>query len=347
LYDLFFGLSSLEILDLSNNLIECVENKRIVYSLDNKIKSINLENNKILFLAEKIFYSLDYLEHVKMSGNKLKLFPNFVTDSSNKKFNFKQIFANNNKITMIKQFSYPLLSEIQFIDFDSNQISTIETEAFLNCRSLEYLSLFNNSLTKIGKIDFYYLFSLKFLNLSTNQIDSIESDSFQSLNKLIKLDLNMNRLLSIDPNMFNGLFRLKDLFLLNRFDLKLNNQSFNHLTSLANIYLNESIIVKNVCLFIQIFERNVQRNISNKLIYYKSLNLILNKSDLLLSSSSSWCGITFHLLQFKIHLNLKTDYENELFYDKCKHYIIHPNNRYRFNYEKCFIQKNQFNFDTI
>jgi hypothetical protein len=44
----------------------------------------------------------------------------------------------------------------------------------------------------------------------------------------------------------------------------------------------------------------------------------------------------FHLFQFKIHFNLKTDYDNDLFFDTCKTILIKINNNFNHNKRKCF-----------
>ena len=61
----------------------------------------------------------------------------------------------------------------------------------------------------------------------------------------------------------------------------------------------------------QALKRHVQRNILNKFHFFKSLNLL--GTELTVK-----CEIQFFLLQFKIHFNLKTDNEYDLFYEKCK-----------------------------
>jgi hypothetical protein len=47
-------------------------------------------------------------------------------------------------------------------------------------------------------------------------------------------------------------------------------------------------------------------------------------------------NITFEFLQFKIHWNLKSDYENEMFYEKCKKSLNKQNNNFNHSFKKCF-----------
>jgi hypothetical protein len=48
------------------------------------------------------------------------------------------------------------------------------------------------------------------------------------------------------------------------------------------------------------------------------------------------CELTFQFLQFKIHLNLKSDDENERFYEKCKDNLIKDSNNFDSSMKACF-----------
>ena len=52
------------------------------------------------------------------------------------------------------------------------------------------------------------------------------------------------------------------------------------------------------------------------------------------------CELKFHLFQFRIHFDLRNDYENELFYMNCGggevYNLIQKSNNYNQNYKKCF-----------
>ncbi len=147
--------------------------------------------------------------------------------------------------------------------------------------------------------------------------------------------MSFNRLLSIENNLFNGLANLNDLYLWNNFTFHLFNQSFNYLINIGNIHLTRSMIQENKCLFMHSIERGVKRDVADgKYKFFKSIYLISNDlSDLTLNE---YCELTFEFLQFKIHWNLKFDYENEMFFEKCKNNISEQ--RYNFNHslKKCF-----------
>ena len=121
---------------------------------------------------------------------------------------------------------------------------------------------------------------------------------------------------------------------------RLNNQSLSHLSNIGNIYLNESMVQEYKCLFVRFSsERLIRRKIGHIYTFYKSINL-LTSDPLQRVYDAAQCELMFHLFQFRIHFNLRADYENELFYDKCGRGedfdLIKTSNNYKHNYEKCF-----------
>ena len=171
--------------------------------------------------------------------------------------------------------------------------------------------------------------------MSHNLIEFIELNSFQNQIELKILDLSFNKLLSIENNLFNGLANLNDLYLLNNFTFRLFNQSFNYLVNIGNIYLTRSMIQENKCLFMHSIKREVKRNVGDgKYKFFKSINLISNDFHDL--TQNEYCELTFEFLQFKIHWNLKSDYENEMFYEKCKTSLTEEENNFKHSLKKCF-----------
>ena len=326
----FFRLNILEHLDLSYNQIELVARDFFPAESPCNMKYLNLAHNKISSLGSDL-ESFVHLEVLILSNNRIRTHPCF--GQSTQQFKFNEYYLNNNNIQSLKYLSF-FTAELIVLNIDSNQVDVIEFDALKNCRSLENLSLSRNCLNTIGTNSFYYLFSLKYLNLSYNRIENIEISSFQNLNKLESLDLSYNsQLKAIEPNVFLGLSHLKDLYLLNWRTFALNNASFRYLTNVSNVYLNESLVTEFKCIFMNSFERIVLRNVADIYIFYRSINLITLNYSL---ETKDYCEITFRLLQFNIHLNLKTDYENELFYEKCQDVLIRKKNSFTWNFKNCF-----------
>ena len=85
--------------------------------------------------------------------------------------------------------------------------------------------------------------------------------------------------------------------------------------------------------------RTFTRDIKNKFKFYKSINLLADDNLYEKLSFKEECELRFHLFQFRIHYNLRRDYENELFYEQCgEFYLIKKDNNYNHNYMKCFDQ---------
>jgi Leucine-rich repeat (LRR) protein len=321
---------NLEYLDLSSNSL--YEFSIVL----NKLKYLNLDNNQINSTNEvlKDYFSMEIF---KMANNRLDKYPSFEMSQikSENVETFLEFHFNQNQINEIKYFSF-IFGKLLLANFDSNQISSIETDAFLNCRSLQSLSIAQNRLRNLTENNFHFLFSLIHLNLSFNEINFIEHKTFSNLNKLKSLDLNYNKLISIENDLFSGLTNLNDLYLLSHNQMTLNNRSFHHLPNISSIVLNESLISNYKCLFVNNLQRDIQRHVSNKYIFYKSINLLSLDFTFNDSLKDLKCDLMFHLYQFKIHFNLKTDFENDLFYDLCKKILIKRNNSFSHNKRKCF-----------
>jgi Leucine-rich repeat (LRR) protein len=332
----FRNLLQLRLLDLSNNRIEIIDldvfdpttSSKLVTKWNN-LHYLSLENNRIKFIQ---FFSQasSWLKIIKFSNN------SFGDDLST--FNdlnyLKELYLYRNKLRHLNNsnlFSSKLL-RLKILNLDSNEISFLDKNLFSNLKTLVNLSIADNQLTSINKALFFNLFKLKFLNLSQNRIDFIQTNTFLSLDNLLSLDLSFNRLHSIQNGVFNGLIDLSDLNLINNSQfLTFENQSLNSIFNISNIYLDIHLIEQYKCFFMHSIERVVRRNASNKYIFYKSINLLTLNSE-----NDLDCELTFQFLQFKIHLNLKSDFENERFYEKCKDHLVKDSNNFLNSLKSCF-----------
>jgi Leucine-rich repeat (LRR) protein len=333
LYESLAYLLYLEHLDLSFNRIDFIGERIFSTNIGNserkKLKYLNLQSNLLVSVGD-LFLNFLKLEIIRLSENNLKKIPYFDSQFKGQR-TLSDIYLNRNSLTSIESLS-SWLNSVKNLYLDYNKISFIQDNAFLHLKNLQTLSISNNFLQNLTSNNFFYLYNLKFLFLGFNKIESLETKTFQNLNKLVKLDLSFNRLLSIDPNLFRGLDNLEDLNLQSKTRIQLNNQSFAYLKSLTNFYLNVSMLDNFECIFMHTIERILQRKISHRYIFYKSLNT-LDSSNFQMKKSK--CDLKFRLLQFKIHYNLKYDYENELFYEECKSSLIKGENFYENTLRKC------------
>ncbi len=336
-YGSFKNLKLLEYLDLSFNQIDFIDGRIFGDWGDLKPKTLmylNLESNRIKNFNGSLC-SLVYLKILILTNNELTEYP-LITYQLKGTFNFpvSNFYFNQNKLKSFSLIKFDT-SSLFVLDFSFNQISNIESNALDGLKLLQNFSLSNNLLKNITKENFLFQSKLLYFNLSCNRIGSIELNSFQNLIELKELDLSFNRLFSIDNNLFNGLVNLNDLYLLNNFSFSLFNHSFNYLINIGNIYLTRSMIQENKCLFMHSIERKVKRNVADgKYKFFKSINLISN--DLNDLTQNEYCELTFDFLQFKIHWNLKSDYENEIFFEKCTYKIMEKKNNFNHSLKSCF-----------
>jgi insulin-like growth factor-binding protein complex acid labile subunit len=336
----FRNLLMLTYLDLSNNRIEIID----LNEIPNKwqiLEYLNLENNRIKFIQDYLIMSRGMVT-IKLSNN------SFGDDFSNFEYPYylKEIYLSKNKLSIVKNenlFDYNL-KKMKILNMDSNEISFMNNNLFSNLKTLVNLSIADNQLTSINKEVLFYLFNLRYLNLSRNRIDFIEMNSFINLGKLLTLDLSFNRLYSIQNGVFNGLFDLNNLNLINNSQfLTFENQSLNSILNISNVYLDIRLIKQYKCFFMHSIERVIRRNVSNKYIFYKSINLLTLNSE-----NDLDCELTFQFLQFKIHLNLKSDFENDQFYEICKDYLIKESNNFNSSFKLCFnsflVEKKDLNY---
>ena len=94
-------------------------------------------------------------------------------------------------------------------------------------------------------------------------------------------------------------------------------------------------MIENECMLISFKnEFKVERNIEKKYSFYRSLNLISPQFTFDINQTFL-CDFVFKLLQFKIHFNLKSDNDNELFYEKCKIFLIKKSNYFSKSKKEC------------
>jgi Leucine-rich repeat (LRR) protein len=329
----FTRMSKLTYLDLSFNRIKHLDVN--IFKWLRTLIYLDMKNNQISFICDEFLNYLD-IANLKLAHNQLKKLPKFkINIETDRPISLSELSLENNLFSHIEQFPMGI-GQLKSLKLDSNNISSIEHDAFFFLSNLKKLSISNNSIRKIYGNIFYGM-------ISTNKIAYIEENTFQNLNKLLVLDLSQNYIKSIDANVFYGLTSLRDLFLKEMF-FEINDQSFNYLNNLSNIHMTESIIKENECLVIRLFKREMVKKsflheneyiLTNRSVfrlYYRSINILTNESLI-----KRECDIGLFFLQFIVHLDLKTDNQMENFYFQCGKNLINQKNYYSANKLKCFI----------
>ncbi|CAH1787784.1 unnamed protein product, partial [Owenia fusiformis] len=165
---------------------------------NNRIKIIEASASFMLTYIGKSIKGLVNLERLIFPENNCIIVPEFFTCETGYFESLKVLDLANNKAKLISNSSVHLLfrncSQLQHIDLSHNDITDIDSDAFVDTTGLEVLNLSGN---KIKRIMFTLtgLKSLKLLNLSNNHIQTIDETTKMEIDEL-KITSSMN--LTID-----------------------------------------------------------------------------------------------------------------------------------------------------
>lgn len=172
----------------SQNEIERVD----AYTFDGwtNLEMISLKFNKISFIHENAFYSLENLYKLDLSSNRLK----HIGKIFKKLYNLVDLDLSSNLIEYLNDETFEHLSNLYALSLTKNNLKYLNSKAFDPLVSLEYLNLcFNKSPIPIIYERFLkYNVSMKKILLCNNKIKAIERDFF--LNNKPSLDLILLRM---------------------------------------------------------------------------------------------------------------------------------------------------------
>lgn len=104
-----------------------------------------------------------------------------------------------NKVKIIQNDTFGILTEVKVLNLSANLISTIECKGFDGLDNLRVLDLSHNSLNILSYEVLLPLVSLEQLNLSGNHLEVLDEACFSSLQRLQQLDVSWNRLTHVAP----------------------------------------------------------------------------------------------------------------------------------------------------
>lgn len=132
------------------------------------------------------------------------------------------------------------LSIIDELDWNSNELHSINVHTFKKFQNLKLLDLSYNKLEKIDDFAFKDLANLKYIWLNNNMIETIGKHAFSGLVGLEWLDLSNNEIISLDENLFKDLISLETLVLDNLHYVIEDEQIKMHASSkLKNLYIKD------------------------------------------------------------------------------------------------------------
>ncbi|XP_026752440.2 LOW QUALITY PROTEIN: protein artichoke-like [Galleria mellonella] len=193
-YAAFKNTGSLEILDLSHNILE-------KFFIDTaSIASVNklyLNNNKIRTISKETFYGLTNIDTVFLENNNIV---SLDADSFTSLTKLSHVYLDHNEELVLNGTEFDNLSSLVHVSFKS-------VKKHFNFQSSKNTTINKLDLSYCGITEIYPLFIYKikrmsYLNLSSNKIKFIDKHSFQSMPYLTVLDMSSNLITSIQPGSF-------------------------------------------------------------------------------------------------------------------------------------------------
>ncbi|CAF0920211.1 unnamed protein product [Brachionus calyciflorus] len=174
-----------------------------------KLKTLDLNHNKISQLRAYSFLNLNNLKHLILSFNKLERLESNAFESL---LNLEQLDLSNNKISFIASDAFLGLKNLKYLDLSGNRLAEIEPIVFNRLSQLNELDLSCNNFKIITNFMFSYLVNLEQLYLNSNEIEIVEENALNKLCNLKELHMSMNKLEKLDNKVFNhelnGLFKI-------------------------------------------------------------------------------------------------------------------------------------------
>lgn len=183
---------------------------------------------------------LDSITHLDLSYNRVKV----LTDRGFGLLSKLQILSlNHNQISRAEETSLSGLSELTMLDMSNNQLVALPPKFFQSVStSLNELYLQNNSISVLPPGLFNGLGQTVLLDLSHNEITShwIGTETFADLIRLVNLDLSFNRLSRIDASTFRSEYSLEILQLHHNEIESIADNAFSSLYNLHTLVLSHN-----------------------------------------------------------------------------------------------------------
>jgi Leucine-rich repeat (LRR) protein len=227
----FFSNSKLTVLDLSNNQIEILSddvlpvlshdlvelylnNNRLrlfcaEYRFGSRFSLIRLDNNNLTAFPTSIYWVVQYLDELNLSGNRIEsLGPNYFKITNR----IYRLFLKNCSISTILDKTFEKVHTLNELDISHNNLTFIDNSMLIDLNSLQILNISYNKIKFIQNASFQELNRLTSFDLRNNRIHDIEDDAFLNLNSLKSIYLDNNPIIYLfKNNTFTGLFQLKHM----------------------------------------------------------------------------------------------------------------------------------------
>lgn len=154
-----------------------------------KLRTLNLDHNKIENVANDAFEDLISLETLDFKYNKVGFLGENTFESMK---DLKQLNLGFNYIQVLPSKIFGSLAKVEFINLQQNKISTLDENIFENATGLRGINLIANKLERIPSGLFRNNLKLEGIGLAINNIKFIDEKTFNHLPSLNFVDLRDN-----------------------------------------------------------------------------------------------------------------------------------------------------------
>lgn len=221
--DAFKGLEKLKILMLEKNLLKSVP--YAVYSLKGLVR-LNMRENKLTFISSGDFTSLQKLQWLDLSSNRIllvenKAFPpsiiylwlssnelNFYdTEIFHELSNLRSLRLDFNHISYLPENIFSRNNALWSIHLNNNYLRFVNSSHFANNEQLSgNILLNNNQIAFIGEGTFAHIKSAENIWLQSNELYDLPNDGmFQDVDVSGEIRIDYNRLTVLKPNTFSNI----------------------------------------------------------------------------------------------------------------------------------------------
>ncbi|KAF7204029.1 reticulon-4 receptor-like 2 [Nothobranchius furzeri] len=184
----FVGLWSLKILCMSNNSIHAVHPQSL--SSLQFLERLDLSFNRLRWLPDDFTKSLSSLQELRLDHNLLQhIDSSSLSDSDN----LKKLDLSHNQIQTLDVRAFNSLSRLRLLNLDGNKLNVLREGLLSRQQSLEVLLLNHNNISEIQTEALAPLRSLTILGLQGNQLEHIKFKTFlklQTISTHMQMSLN-------------------------------------------------------------------------------------------------------------------------------------------------------------
>ena len=232
----FSGLSSLDLLDLSDNRISAWPDS--IFADLSTLVVLSLAGNPLTELDPGDFAGLPELWRLNLRATPLTRVPAGVfSDLPNLRWLF---LHDGGQVAEIAPDAFAGLERLELLWLNNNQLTELPPDVFAGLASLKELWIWWNHLTELPPGAFSGLTDLEHLFVNTNRLAELPDGVFSGLTRLTHLGVHDNRITELPPDIFTDLSELVELGLLENELSRLPARLFADLSKLERLGLHQN-----------------------------------------------------------------------------------------------------------